>query len=139
MMVLEIIGGIVLVLLLLWFVKKINLYSYKRFSYTFFNARNVFIVCSSYLLLFFGSQMYKTALEQNGDILNGILLICFGVVGLLYTLFYNISRTNLDFGLFMSIIQYIIYIPITVIGFLTVLVLLAFFVNTRPVYHINGR
>lgn len=139
MMVLEIIGGIVLVLLLLWFVKKINLYSYKRFSYTFFNARNVFIVCSSYLLLFFGSQMYKTALEQNGDILNGILLICFGVVGLLYTLFYNISRTNLDFGLFMSIIQYIIYIPITVIGFLAVLVLLAFFVNTRPVYHINGR
>jgi len=112
---------------------------YKRFRYEFFNARNLFIVCGSYVLLFFGNRMYKTALEQNGDILNGILLICFGVVGLLYTLFYNISRTNLDFGLFMSIIQYIIYIPITVIGVLTVIVLLAFFVNTRPVYNINGR
>lgn len=139
MTVLGIIGGIVLVLFVIWFVKKINLYSYKRFRYTFFNARNVFIVCGSYLLLFFGSEMYKTALEQSGDTLNGILLICFGMAGLFYTLFYNISRTNLDFGLFMSIIQYIIYIPITVIGVLTVIVLLAFFVNTRPVYHINGR
>jgi putative Mn2+ efflux pump MntP len=91
------------------------------------------------VLLFFGNRIYQTALEQSGDTLNGILLICFGVVGLFYTIFYNILRTNLDFGLFMSIIQYIIYIPITVIGVLTVIVLLAFFVNTRPVYHINGR
>lgn len=139
MIVLGIIAGIILVLFVLSFVKKINLYSYKRFRYIFFNARTLFIICGSYVLLFFGNRIYQTALEQSGDTLNGILLICFGMAGLFYTLFYNISRTNLDFGLFMSIIQYIIYIPITVIGFLTVLVLLAFFVNTRPVYHINGR
>jgi len=81
--------------------------------------------------------IYENALKVNGDILNGLILIGIGILGLLYILVLNIRKTNFFMGLFGTLFQFIIYAALAIVGVIVFLIVSAIFSKTRAVYNLN--
>jgi len=137
MTVLTIIGILSLVAIVYMLMMLFDDYTYKNYNYEFFQWNSFIIMAGSYLSIFIGKDMYVKALANNGDILNGQLLIIFGAIALIYVFIINIKNTNLLVGTFGSIFQFTIYAVLTVISFFALLVIVLFLSQTKPVYVIN--
>lgn len=107
MTVLFILGSIAAVLILLLIVNGINDFSEKRFGYQFFNYANLTIISIAYFMIIFGGQWYSEALANNGDLLNGELLVGIGVVILISTLINHIKKTTFWFGTTVGVFQFL--------------------------------
>ena len=137
MLVLKILG----VLLFTWFmyllIIKINSITYKKYNYELFIGESIFIIGIGYGLSIWGYIWYSNELSANGDILNGLLVLAIGVLILLVQLYINIKHTKFFIGIFLTIIQFILCIPLlAVLGILLVGLLFAAGA-VKPVYNIN--
>lgn len=139
MTVLKIIGVFLLVGLIYFFITKINSFSYKNYKYGFFSSELFFLYCIIYALLFFGYDLYMDAAKVNGDILNGILLFAFGVILLITRLVLNIKIAKFFLGLFFTIVQFIIFMPIALGGLIILMVILLIATQVKPVYNVNSK
>ena len=137
MTVLAIIGIIVAIVLLARFVEYANAYSEREFNYDIFNITTFSIIAIGYVFLFFGKGSFASALMHQGDILNGILLMIIGGFLVMAVISINIINTNLTFGITMSIVQLILYIPLAVAALFGLALLAAFLSDTKPVYNLN--
>ena len=138
MTVLTIIAILVIALAIYFIVKSMNNYTYEKFSYQFFDESSMFMISIGYLAVFFGNELYKSALSStNGDTLNGAIIIGIGIFLLLIQVLINFKSTNFIFGLFGTIIQFVLLVPITVVGLFALFFAMAFFAESRPVYNIN--
>jgi vacuolar-type H+-ATPase subunit I/STV1 len=137
MTVLSIIAIIVALILVGLFVEHSNNYSMKVYGYEIFNAVNFTLSVLGYFAIYFGYNWYMDALKDHGDLLNGVLLMGIGTLLLLGTVYMNIKRTSLRYGLIMSIVTEILYAVATPIVFFALLLAVAFFSQTKPVYNIN--
>ena len=137
MTVITIIGILVGLYLLFLFITSVNNYTYRVYKYDIFNKENYFTSVGAYALIFFGNNLYRDAVANSGDILNGQLLIGFGIMILVGVFAYNIKHTSLILGFILSLIQVVIYVPAAIVSLLILLVLIAYFSETKPVYNIN--
>ncbi len=135
-MVLTIIGLLAIIYILFLFVEYVNRRSRKYYRYEFFTYENLAVVTSAYILLFFGHNMYIEALNNNGDMLNGELLMGIGVLIVLSLLLVHVSSTSVGFGLFFGFIQLLIYIPAGIVSFIGLIMLIAWLMDTKPVYRL---
>lgn len=119
------------------FVIWINGYTDKKYQYEFFNLGNYFVSALGYVLIYYGHGWYVSALEKNLDILNGQLIMGFGVMLLVGVVYYNIKNTSLTTGLALSIVQLLLYIVLAVVGFLALIMAIGYFSQTKPVYNVN--
>lgn len=137
MLVLKIIGGLVFAFLFYLLITWINAITFKKYNYEFITPSLAFLYASIYALLYFGRDFYLDALLRDGDILNGILLFSFGVITLLTRLILNMKLVGFFKGLFFTIVQVILYIPITVLAVVIIFFLLLAAAGTKPVYNTN--
>ena len=77
------------------------------------------------------------ALKEQGDLLNGVLLIAIGGMLLIVVVFLNIKNTSFVYGLVMSLIMEVFYAAATPVMFFALIMVVAFFADTKPVYNIN--
>lgn len=136
MTVLFILGAIAAVLILLFIVNGINDFSEKRFGYQFFNYANLTIISIAYFMIIFGGQWYSEALANNGDLLNGELLVGIGVVILISTLINHIKKTTFLFGTTVGVFQFLLYIPLSFLAAFAMLITIAWLSETKPVYKV---
>jgi len=137
MVVLSIIGIIIVLILIAVFIQASNEYSVKTYRYEIFNIGNFIVSVFGYLAIYFGHGWYTDAIREQGDLLNGILIMGFGILFLLGVVYFNIKKTSLLYGIVMSIISELIYAAATPIIFFALLLAGAFFAETKPVYNIN--
>lgn len=137
MLVLKIIGALVAIFLVYLFVIWINGYTDKKYKYEFFNLGNYFVSALGYVLIYYGHDWYVSALEKNLDILNGQLIMGFGVMLLAGVVYYNIKNTSLSTGLALSVVQLLLYSVLAVVGFLALIMAIGYFSQTKPVYNVN--
>ncbi len=137
MTVLAIIGIGIGLFLIYMAMEKIDEYSNRVYHYDFFNMQNFGIAFVGNLLVYFGISWYKSALAQNGDTLNGILLLFFGLCILFILLYVNIKNTNLLFGVSVSVFQFTLYAIASVFAFFGLLMAAAWMAQVKPVYDIS--
>lgn len=137
MLLLKIIGIMLFLLLLYLLMEKINKFTLKKYSYEFFSKDLLGVYIVIYAGLFFGYKWYLNSLVNNTDILNGIILMSIASLIFLTILIKNIKSTTFYFGLLFTIIQAILFIPFVISGFIVILMLFAYFSQTKPVYNIN--
>ena len=139
MTVLMIIGVFFFMGLIYFFIRKINSFSFRKYKYGFFSNELFFLYCIIYVLLFFVYDLYTDAAKVNGDILNGILLFAFGVILLAIRLVLNIKIAKFFFGVLFTIIQFFIFIPIALGGFVILMIILLITTHVKPVYNVNPK
>ncbi|MDM5270783.1 hypothetical protein PGH07_01175 [Sulfurovum sp. zt1-1] len=88
-------------------------------------------------MIFFGYRLYITALAKQGDILNGIIILLIGVALVATVVYFNVKNTSLQDGLGLSLLQAPIYSVLAVLALFVLIAMIAFFSETKPVYHIN--
>ena len=93
------------------------------------------------VLIFFSHFAFSQNLEslkEHGDILNGILLIIFGICILIYSLINNIKITKSFFkGLGFTLFQLFVYAPLSIVGLIALIGFLGAAAQARPVYRID--
>lgn len=137
MTVLSIIAVLVAALTLYGFIITINQYTNNKFSFEFFSWGNYAASAIGYASIIYGYNWYEDVLLKGGDLLNGQLLMSIGALLVLSVVYNNIKKSSLLFGIPMSFIQQMLYIPLTIVGFLALFGLFVFASQTRPVYNIN--
>jgi hypothetical protein len=109
----------------------------KVYGYEIFNVANFILSVIGYLTIYFGYNWYMDALSNHGDLLNGGLLMGIGALVLSIVIYMNIKNTSLLYGLIMSMVTEILYCLATPIVFFALLLAVAYFSQTKPVYNIN--
>lgn len=137
MIVLSIIGLIVFSICIYLIIIKVNNISYKNYKYEFFNKHTLALFTTMLVLLFTGKSYYFEAVSNNGDIWNGILLFAIGVIIFIIRLILNIKIAGFFKGLVYTIIQLIIFIPLSIIALLVLYGAMVVAARTRPVFSIN--
>ena len=137
MIVLSIIGLIVFSICIYLIIIKVNSISYKNYKYEFFNKHTLALFTTMLVLLFTGKSYYFEAATNNGDIWNGILLFAIGVIIFIIRLILNIKIAGFFKGLVYTIIQLIIFIPLSIIALLVLYGAMVVAARTRPVFRIN--
>jgi len=137
MLVLKIIAGITLLWLIYWSITTLNNKVWKKFKYNFFDSSNFVLAFISNLFIYFGREWYLEVLEKGGDLLNGMVLMGIGGIGLLLLIFLNIKGTNFIVGVVGSMIQLALFGIASFFAVFIVMLAIAFFANARPVYNIN--
>jgi hypothetical protein len=137
MLVLSIIAVIIALVLVVLFIGYTNNYSQRVYGYDIFNHYTFILSVIAYLSLYFGSKWYMSALESQGDTLNGALVMIIGASILLYVFEYNIKKTSFLYGVAMTCITEIVYAAATPVVFAFVLVAIAMLAETKPVYNIK--
>jgi len=138
MTVLYILGTLLVIALIFVLVEKINAFSISNYNYEFFTWGNLFFTTTAYLSIFYGRKWYLSALvTDNGDTLNGVVLIVIGVLMLLGLLITHMKSTNFIFGFAVGFLQLALYVPASVASVLAFIMAAAWLSETKPVVNLN--
>lgn len=137
MKVLIVIGILFTLLLVYVLVKELNRLTNERFNCMFFTNEYFYFYVVINLGLFFGYRWYESELISSGDILSGILIMFFASCLLFYVFVKNIKASNFVYGIVFTLVQVVIYLPLTVMGLFVLFGLISYFSQTRPVYKVN--
>lgn len=104
---LVIVGIIIMVILFILFIYMIimfiNEYFEDRFDYNF--VRTSFVMIVAVLLTLSGLSWYNESLMNNGDVLNGLILMMIGGVITIGLMSYTIWKTNLIYAILITVLQ----------------------------------
>lgn len=105
-------------------------------GHTFFTAGTIITASVGYWMLFFGYNWYQA---NKDDPLNGITLILLGAVVLAFLFYHqlNAAQEHQEAALLMTVLFFLLCIPMSVGLFIVLAVLVAWFSETKPVYVIN--
>ena len=117
---------------------KLNEETWRKYGFKIFHVRSFAISIVGYILTTIGIMWYKKALRLDEDILNGGILAFVGISLILYVVIKNIQRTSLFRGIWLSIVQAIVYLFLGYIGFYYIVIAIALISQIRPVYVVNN-
>ena len=137
MLVLKIVGGIILLLVFIAVIAKFHSYVERKYKFDFFDEKLFGTAFVSNLFLYFGRAWYFDAIKENDDHLNGIVLMVFGTIGVLYIIYQNIKRTSFFLGLLISCIQLPLFVLGSFYGAIMIIGIVAALGSAKPVYNIN--
>lgn len=139
MFILTLIGLLLASAALYGFIEWFNAYTQEKARYQFFSIGNSVAMVFAYGMLYFGNTHMQRALENNGDWLNGALVMVIGISILIGVVVNNFKNTPRKLAIQGTIAQIILYVPIAVCAVIIVIAVVAFFSQIRPVYSINSR
>jgi len=116
------------------FIQWFNTYTRTHARYEFFTMEHSVGMVFSYALIYFGNRWMQT----GDDWLNGAIVIGIGMLVLIGVVINNFTKTPRLFAIAGSLAQLILYIPIAIGAVIIVVVMLAWFSETKPVYVINN-
>lgn len=155
--------GLGAVFLFFMLITRLNEWGENETGHTFFTTGSVFSVSLGYWMLYWGDSwrtnvqskiddarhtcLYSGShshgcvqkLEQAGDPLNGTLLMAVGFVILIAVFWYHMKEADRDrsVALTITILFFILSIPMSIGLFFLVLAVIAWLSETKPVYTIN--
>lgn len=144
MLVLKILGFLAIVITIFTLAKKLNQKFLEKFNFPVFSIANFVFIFIDGLLLGYGKEWYKDAIANNGDKLNGLILLGIGAVLAICIILVYYRQTNFIYGTIGSVISLslvgLIYFLSSVIIALIVIgivgtILGAF--SAKPVYVVN--
>jgi CDP-diglyceride synthetase len=139
MFVLKIIGLLLAIFTIAVLVNMTNRYTEKKYGHEFFSLETYGVSAVGYVALYYGYGWYQSALGKNLDILNGQIIMGLSLVLILGVIYYNAKKTSLGISLILSIFQQALYAALAVVGFWALLVMIGYFMQTKPVFNVNGR
>ena len=137
MLVLKIVAGVILLFALIMAIGQFYAWIDRKYRFDFFDEKLFATAFISNLLLYFGREWYLDALADNGDTLNGTVLMVVGSLGIFFIIYKNIKGTNFFMGLLVSCIQLPLFALGSIYGAIMAFALLAALGETKPVYMIN--
>ncbi len=137
MFVLTVLGILLVVTMIYWFIEWFNEYAQKEGNYRFFSSEHTMAFVAAYLIIFFGYRLMEN--HWMGDALNGGIIFVIGIIILVFTILNNFKSTKRSLAIKGTVAQLILYIPIAAVGLLILVAAFAFFSQTKPVYSINSR
>lgn len=137
MLVLKVILVLAVGALIVYLLNKINILTAKKYKCEFFSIEYFSIFLCIFGLAFWGYDWYFDALKAKGDTLNGILIMAFTSIIYLLVLISNIRKSNFFFGLLITILQTIVFLPLSAAVLIVAIITLLFLSQTRPVYVLN--
>ena len=135
MFILSLIAIAIIAMLIYGFIKWFNKYSYEKEKYRFFTTEHTMAFVASYAIILIGYMAMKN--NWLDDWKNGAVILTIGVIIFILSIRNNFKNTSPSLAIKGSILQMIIYIPVAVAGIFVLLVAIAFFAETKPVYNIN--
>ncbi len=132
MIVLNIIGIIIGIIIFLGLLGALHYFYEEKFDYPFFSRLPLIVIGISSFLLYFGEKWRLSAIETQGDVLNGVILIIIGVAMFLFLCVINFIITGFLFGVITSILHLglvifvysialaVTWIAVTIIGIMIV-------------------
>lgn len=138
MFILSLIGLITASLLLYGFIEWFNTYTQEKAQYKFFTMEQSAAMVICYGLIFFGNANMQAALKNNGDALNGALIIAIGIIIFIAVIVNNFRNTPKKLAIIGTLLQIFLYIPISIGALIIVAGMVAYFSQTKPVYNINS-
>ncbi|HFU0229607.1 hypothetical protein L1D19_23450 [Vibrio natriegens] len=132
MVVLEIVGGLLVVAAILFLLHSLDKHYDKKFGHRFFKLSAFIILAVAVGFVWGGQLWYESALKDGGDTLNGIACMVIGGLIVIGMVVFNLKRTNLVYGLLGSFVQIAIfgtlaYVSMPLLAALVVFRILAFF------------
>ena len=118
MLVLQIIIGLIVLTAIIWSFFAFNNHCENKFDYRFFTMPSFLTAGVSLISIFLGNEWRVNSIQENGDILNGIVIIGIGVIIALYLVYLNFKNTNLIYGLGGSAVQLAVFGVLAYFGFL---------------------
>ncbi|MAC85241.1 MAG: hypothetical protein CL624_14010 [Arcobacter sp.] len=137
MLVLKVVLVLAVGALIVYLLHKINIFTAKKYKCEFFSIEYFSIFLCIFGLAFWGYDWYFDALKAKGDVLNGILIMAFTSIIYLLVLISNIRKSSFFFGLLITILQTIVFLPLSAAVLIIVIITLLFLSQTRPVYVLN--
>jgi hypothetical protein len=119
------------------FFLKSDAYLQKTFEYKILEQESYVVGAVGDTLFYIGYLWFNSALDKNGDILNGILLMIFGFALMVLLLLINMKQTNWYIGLVVTLFQLGVSAIIAFSFILMIFMTVAWFSETKPVYKIN--
>jgi len=116
---------------------KCDTYLYKTFKYNILKQEIYIVGAVGDTLFYIGYLWLSSALHQDGDILNGILLMVFGFVLMVLLLLINMQDTNWYIGLAVTLFQLGVSAVMAVSVIFIAMMTVAWLSETKPVYKIN--
>ncbi|WP_120497474.1 hypothetical protein [Kiloniella sp. EL199] len=105
MLVLQILGGLIIFVGILWAFWAFNKHCAEKFEYQFFTKLSFVIVGIAVVLVFIGNEWRLNSIAENGDVLNGIVLMIVGACIGFFLIIKNFRATNFLYGFGGSIMQ----------------------------------
>lgn len=118
--------------LILWF----NDYTEKEAGYRFFSTHSFGWFAAAYIALYAGYRMIES--NWHGDPINGSIVLAIGLVIFAVQIRTNFKHTRPLMALAGSLLQTLIYAPLTVLGLIALFVSIAAASGIKPVFCING-
>ena len=137
MTVLTIIGILFGASVLFLFITQVNVLTQKFYRYEFFNWTNYAQSAVGYALIYFGDQWHEEALLNSEDLLNGQLLILFGLALLFWVVRTNVKRTSFYVGFLLSLVQLALYAGLAIVGALALFMAAVALAQTKHLYNQN--
>ena len=144
MLVLKILGFLAIIITIFTLAKKLNKKFIEKFNFPVFSIANFVFIFIDGLLLGCGKKWYKDAIANNGDKLNGLILLGIGIVLAICIILAYYHQTNFIYGTIGSVINLsfvaLIYFFSSVIIALIIIGIVGTILgasSAKPVYVIN--
>ena len=105
MEVAKIIGALVISWVIYSYLMNFKNSIYSKFKYNIFDGQILAMIVIAYVLLVYGMNWYYEALVNNGDILNGILLMCIAAILIIIVFIKNFDKTNFINAIYITFVQ----------------------------------
>jgi len=109
MLVLQIFFGLVVFSGIIWGLFTFDNHCENKFDYRFFTTASFLIVGASLILILLGNGWRLNSIQQNGDILNGMLVMGVGGIISLFLVYLNFKSTNIIYGFGGSAVQVLMF------------------------------
>lgn len=141
MLILKIILVIAAISSFVFGLSRFNLHCSRKFGHMFFTKSMFYATATALAFIVAGCVWRQSAVETNGDQLNGVVLIVIGALIACAMIFGNIRQTNLLYGIGGSIVQLGIFSVLAYVS-ITVMIVVLFFqflmvASAKRVYVIN--
>lgn len=110
--------------------------SERESGYRFFTGESFGWYGASYVLMYAGYRMIETS--WHGDPINGSIILIIGLAVFAVPVRDNFRRTRPLLAIAGSLLQTLIYAPLTVVGIIALVIAIAAASGIKPVYCVNG-
>lgn len=136
MLILKLIALLMGAFVLFLIMDRFNRFSRDEIGYEYFTNEHTIAMVIGYALILAG-WIWSTG--STNDPLNGIIVILIGIAIITKVIMNNFDKTPRLFAIAGSLMQIVIYIPVTLLIIPIGIMVLGFFSQIKPVYTINAQ
>ncbi|TDA63249.1 hypothetical protein E0765_08580 [Sulfuricurvum sp. IAE1] len=137
MFLLKIIAALAALFGLYVLTQRFNDFTEREANYRFFTGASFGWYAASYIAMYAGYRMIQT--NWHGDPINGSIVLGVGIIIYAVQIYTNFKRTRFLVALAGSLMQTLLYVPLTVLGLIALFIAIAAASQIKPVFNLNSK